>query len=772
MKQDFQDPSLKRMYHAISVMSRQYRNQSWPSERIHWEADLSDEVGTGLSGILFDLSRHGYVKVKGGTNLNWKQDRVLETAQLLPDELKRHCGDGDGTGTFRAVPSANSARLQNFQLNNGRVKCLLIDNARALDDIMEQDPLFSKVPNRRSLIAIDCEGVPDSLELIQIAKEDGTVYLFDCRKLGTELVCKKLKSLLTSKTVVKFIHDLHQDAVALDKFGSIALEGVLDTQLAAEHLWGHCLLGFNALLGKLELPPHPSKDFVHAGMKSGADLFKDRPIPQQYLEYAAMDVSCLIAAQDNFFKLVDEKVELEGLLHASMQRARNSVQHNGMRSFCFDVANDYALASPELMRTMRIEEGFYGEPLVVESNVEEVIQVLPSYLRSKLQTPSAATNSPGAIMKLLSFGTVPSQESKDDPPRQRFPHGNLSDIVLDSGRRPQCWVDDERVFLCEDQSKVVTSQDLSHIESCLGQFGTDNRAGLNGKLHRFSAMRNRDRDMAGITIRIGRNVRGNAAMLMDFLLGSDKSILILGEPGSGKTTIVREATRRLAERSNVVVVDTSNEIAGDGMVPHACIGLARRMMVPSLDMQSAIMVECVQNHTPHVMVIDEIGRPKEVQAARTVKQRGVRMIASAHGDLRRLLKNKELSGLVGGVEHVMMGDTMAREEADRKRKLAKKQNPPPAAEEGANPPADTSNNDDTATSAKSSFPVSKTKVQRGGDPTFEVIVEVRRGCRHEWRCVDNSAKAVDCILDGFHYKAQLRVRDPESGNMRMEFIEA
>ena len=133
-----------------------------------------------------------------------------------------------------------------------------------------------------------------------------------------------------------------------------------------------------------------------------------------------------------------------------------------------------------------------------------------------------------------------------------------------------------------------------------------------------------------------------------------------------KTTIVREATRQLAKSKNVIVVDTSNEIAGDGMIPHKCIGLARRMMVPSLDKQSSVMVECVQNHTPHVMVIDEIGRPQEVQAARTVKQRGVRMIASAHGDLRKLLKNKDLRGLVGGVESVTMGDGMAKEEAKRK----------------------------------------------------------------------------------------------------------
>lgn len=174
-------------------------------------------------------------------------------------------------------------------------------------------------------------------------------------------------------------------------------------------------------------------------------------------------------------------------------------------------------------------------------------------------------------------------------------------------------------------------------------------------------------------------------------------------------------------------------------------------MVPSLDKQSDVMVEAVQNHTPNTMVIDEIGRPKEVMAARTVKQRGVRMIASAHGDLRKLLKNKDLRGLVGGVEVVTMGDAMAKEEAQRKEKAA--------AEQDGN-------------KGGVSFSVSKTKAQRSAEPTFEVIVEVRRGARNEWKVTTDSAKAVDAILDGFKYKAQLRIRDPETGHMFLDLIES
>jgi len=240
-------------------------------------------------------------------------------------------------------------------------------------------------------------------------------------------------------------------------------------------------------------------------------------------------------------------------------------------------------------------------------------------------------------------------------------------------------------------------------------------------------------------MRIGRHVAGNAAMISDLLFSDcTKSILFLGEPGSGKTTVVREATRLLAEQFNVCIVDTSNEIAGDGDVPHPCVGLARRMMVPSLDMQSAVMIECVQNHTPEAMVIDEIGRPTEVEAARTCKQRGVRLIASAHGDLRKLVKNPNLRGLIGGVQTVTLGDAQAKAESKN----------------------------------AGSSGIQKLKAQRAGAPVFDVIVELRRGAHHEWRIVLDTAGAVDKILDGQHYFAQRRTREPTSGRLTLELESA
>jgi stage III sporulation protein SpoIIIAA len=178
---------------------------------------------------------------------------------------------------------------------------------------------------------------------------------------------------------------------------------------------------------------------------------------------------------------------------------------------------------------------------------------------------------------------------------------------------------------------LVQEEDIKHITSRLCKFGSDNRAGLERQLHRIAAIRNRNNDIIGLTMRVGRHVSGNAYIISDLLYGyPTESILFLGEPGSGKTTVVREVTRLLAEQYNVCIVNTSNEIAGDGDIPHPCVGHAHRMMVPTLDQQSQVMIECVQNHTPEIIVIDEIGRSNEVEAARTFKKRGVRLIASAH----------------------------------------------------------------------------------------------------------------------------------------------
>jgi len=186
----------------------------------------------------------------------------------------------------------------------------------------------------------------------------------------------------------------------------------------------------------------------------------------------------------------------------------------------------------------------------------------------------------------------------------------------------------------------------------------------------------------------------------------------------------------------VFVIDTSNEIAGHGNIPHTCIGSARRMMVESLEAQAGTMIECVQNHTPSIMVIDEIGRKEEVLAAQTSKNRGVRMIASAHGDMRSLLKNKDIRGLVGGLETVTLGDAEAKA-LQKKRGLKELQ---------------------------------KQVTVRAGPPSFDIVVELKRGKLHEWNIILNSAKAVDDILLGDKYNVQKRVRCANTGRIFVEKV--
>ncbi len=624
------------------------------------------------------------------------------------------------------------------------------------DHLVRTCELLNNLALRRgpTTIAIACKGTPETLDLIQIAiaaHGEKAALVFDTVALDAYRVCDGLRPLLAAASVTKLFHDLHKDVYTLAAHGRVAeLNGLVDTQLAAECIWGDVFIGLDELMKQL-------------GRPTTADLRKELELPSTYTQWnwrrrplqpwlqrcAALEVTVLLDAEARVKELVGQA--WPQVVDASRARSNSAIEGKGARSLVFDKAHGFACASAELLELIRSDDVFKCSKLVNETDDESILKLLPEDLRRRLR--------PGA-------GSPPtgddSAQTVDEPPPRRstrisdrvgsvtapvfgpnLPAPNLpapvdmdtlSDIVLDVGRRPQCWAASERVFLCEEH-RLATKADIEHVTKQVGAFGSDRRAGMDRKLHRISAMFSRDERIAGLTLRIGRAVRGNADMMIDLLLGSNKSILVLGEPGSGKTTIIREVARTLAERSSTIVVDTSNEIAGDGLIPHACIGHARRMFVPSLDEQSAVMVECVQNHTPHVMVIDEIGRPREVKAARTVKQRGVRMIASAHGDLRKLLKNTELNGLVGGVTTAIVGDFVARSEA--KKGGGKKE-------------------------------LQKTIAQRGGEPTFDAIVEVRRGAFHEWRVTLDVAEAVDTILEGQFYQVQDRVRDPETGIVRVK----
>ncbi|HUW96467.1 MAG TPA: AAA family ATPase, partial [Anaerolineae bacterium] len=248
----------------------------------------------------------------------------------------------------------------------------------------------------------------------------------------------------------------------------------------------------------------------------------------------------------------------------------------------------------------------------------------------------------------------------------------LLEIILDLGRLPEARFVQHEVAL---SSTEVSEEDIQYVSSRIGRFGDDNRAGIERTLHRISAIRNREDKIVGLTCRVGRAVFGTIDIIKD-IVESGNSTLLLGRPGVGKTTMLREVARVLANKRRVVIVDTSNEIGGDGDIPHPSIGKARRMQVKTPTMQHAVMIEAVENHMPEVIVIDEIGTELEAAAARTIAERGVQLVATAHGNtLDNLMMNPTLADLIGGIQSVTLSDEEARRRRTRKSILERKAPP-------------------------------------------------------------------------------------------------
>ena len=303
---------------------------------------------------------------------------------------------------------------------------------------------------------------------------------------------------------------------------------------------------------------------------------------------------------------------------------------------------------------------------------------------------------------------------------------NLIEVVMDLGRQPEGRFPSRAIYLSEPP---IAREDLDYVIHRVGAFTQDNRAGIERTLHRISAIRNRREIIVGLTCRVGRAVFGTVDILRD-VVESGKSVLLLGRPGVGKTTLLRESARVLSTEltKRVIVVDTSNEIAGDGDIPHPGIGTSRRMQVPRPELQHSVMIEAVENHMPEIIVIDEIGTEAEALAARTIAERGVQLIATAHGNsIDNLLMNPTLADLLGGIHAVTLSDEEARRRGTQ-----------------------------------------KTVLERKAPPTFDTLVEIRN--REEFSIYHDTVSVVDAFLRGRSTRPEVRIRKAEGFEVVEEVV--
>ena len=597
-----------------------------------------------------------------------------------------------------------------------------------VDDISKATELINQLRNV-SVIGLDIEGDLSrggQLSIIQVSmdtQDEGVrVFIFDILKCPQIIDVGGLQDILSQKGITKVLHDCRQDCQALFSQHNVRLCNVFDTQVAyAElHMEHGQQRGLNTVLDQYA---EGANNKLKGEIIHRRGLWDSRPLAPELLSYAAQDVESIIAAH----RKMKRDLEEQGKLQIVMERVDNiidgicsvHVQSNVDASDCLPMGllHDYPMGTTKFIQFNEIGECILShEPFIKGEGVKD-----------KTVPPNRDLKD---LYELADILPKDIRKAFYDFPVRDF----TTEIVLDMGRRPLVRYvlsggDGDDIQTCSGElgCREICRKDLDQIckSEKLGSYTSDNRAGFSSTLHRISRKLNRSGQTIALTLRVGRMVQGSTQMITD-IVSSSRSVLLLGIPGVGKTTLLREYSRVLAcSNKRVEIVDTSNEIAGDGDVPHHSVGQARRMMVNDRREQHRVMIEAVQNHMPQCIIVDEIGTKAEANAAGDIAQRGVQIVATAHGKrVSDLLQSAELCGLVGGLHTVILGD----EEAQRR---------------GLR---------------------SKSVRERKGPPVFDTIVEIRS--HHHWVVYHDVASAVDDILGGRTSPVfEVRSLDPATGEI-------